>query len=75
MKMIDESIYNYCKSNSWSSDLVSQFPDYEMYKELGLGVVVIKDGVPVSGASSYTRYKEGIEIIIFTRIRKLRTEL
>ena len=67
IKMIDEDIFNYCKLNSWSRDLVSQYSDYEMYKNLGLGVVIIKDGVPVSGASSYSRYKEGIEIEIDTK--------
>ena len=34
---------------------------------LGLGVVIQKDGVVVSGASSYTRYRDGIEIQVDTR--------
>lgn len=65
--IIDEDIFRYCKENDWGFYLVSQFSDYEMYQKLGLGVVVMKDGEPVSSASSYTRYKEGIEIEIDTR--------
>lgn len=65
--MIDEDTYNYCKSNTWSRDLVSLFADYEMYNSLGLGVVITKDNIPVSGASSYSRYHEGIEIEIDTK--------
>lgn len=67
IKMIDEDIYNYCKANDWCRDLVSLFTDYEMYKSLGLGVVITKDNIPVSGASSYFRYREGIEIEIDTK--------
>lgn len=48
-------------------DLVSQFDDYELYRKHGLGVVVEKDGEPVSGASSYSGYMGGIEIEIDTR--------
>ena len=65
--MIDESLYHQCKANAWSADLVSQFPDYETYRRLGLGAAVIKDDAIVSGASSYSRYREGIEIEIDTR--------
>lgn len=67
IKMIDEDIINMCRSSDWSRDLVSQYKDYEMYKKLGIGVVVIKDGIIVSGASSYTRYRDGIEIEIDTK--------
>lgn len=64
---IDESTYHLCKMEDWSRDLVSQFPDYEAYKKLGLGYVICKDHKIVSGASSYTRYQEGIEIEIDTQ--------
>jgi GNAT superfamily N-acetyltransferase len=67
IQLIDEGIFQYCKLNSWSKDLVSQFHDYAMYEKLGLGVVIIKDGEPVSGAASYSRYKDGIEIEIDTK--------
>lgn len=64
---IDEPLYQMCKAQSWSADLVSQFPNYDMYHKLGLGFVVLKDDTIVSGASSYTRYLEGIEIEIDTK--------
>ena len=66
---INESLYRMCLSTDWSRDLVSQFPTYEAYRRLGLGVVAVavQDGSIVSGASSYSRYREGIEIEIDTR--------
>lgn len=67
LKMIDEEIYHLCKASKWSMDLVSQFEDYEMFHRLGLGVVIMKEGELVSGASSYSRYQNGIEIEIDTK--------
>lgn len=67
IKFIDEEIYNYCKAHDWCQDLVSQYSDYQMFQKIGLGVVIIKDGEPISGASSYTSYAQGIEIEIDTR--------
>lgn len=67
LSLIDEHFYNICKTETWSTDLVSQFADYETFHRLGLGVVLHKDHVILSGASSYTRYREGIEIQIDTR--------
>lgn len=34
---------------------------------MGIGAVICKDAIIVSGASSYSRYKEGIEIEIDTK--------
>lgn len=51
----------------WSADLVSQFSDNENYRNMGIGAVICKDDIIVSGASSYSRYKEGIEIEIDTK--------
>lgn len=67
LKMIDEDIFHLCRASDWSMDLVSQYKDYEMYKKLGIGAVILKDGELISGASSYTRYQEGIEIEIDTK--------
>lgn len=66
MEMIDEKLYDYCRKTPWCWDFVSQYADYETFHKLGLGVLILKDGAPVSGASSYTRYKGGIEIEIDT---------
>lgn len=67
LSMIDKRLYQMCKTEAWSADLVSQFSSYEKYYELGLGVVICKDNLIVSGASSYSRYQEGIEIEIDTK--------
>lgn len=67
LKIINEEIFNLCRSNEWSMDLVSQYKDYQMYKELGIGAVILKGETLVSGASAYTRYKQGIEIEIDTK--------
>lgn len=67
LKMLEEQEYHMCRNNDWSRDLVSQYKEYDRYKELGLGVVALKDGELVSGASSYSTYNGGIEIEIDTR--------
>jgi len=67
IRQIDERLYHMCKSEKWSADLVSLFPDYESYQRLGLGCVVTEGNRILSGASSYSRYREGIEIEIDTR--------
>lgn len=58
LRMIDEKLYHQCREISWCRDWVSQYPDYDMYRRLGLGVVALKDEEPVSGASSYTSFSE-----------------
>lgn len=67
LHMMDEKRFNLCRQERWSGDLVSQYQDYKMYQQLGLGVVVQKDNIPIAGASSYTRYQDGIEIEIDTK--------
>ena len=67
INMIDENIFNYCKKKDWCRDLVSQFADWQEYKNIGLGVVILKDEAVVSGASSYSSYHGGIEIEIDTK--------
>ena len=42
------------------------FDSKEHYLNLGRGFVILKEGKIVSGASSYTRYNEGIEIEVDT---------
>ena len=51
----------------WCRDFVIQYQDYNRYKKYGMGVVILKDGEPVSGASSYSGYLGGIEVEIGTR--------
>lgn len=67
LRRIEEAEYNMCRENGWANDLVSQYQDYKAYKDSGLGIVVLKAGELVAGASSYSRYDKGIEIEIDTR--------
>ncbi len=65
-RKIDEDIYDMCLLDPVTRDFVSSFGSKEKYLKLGRGMVIIKDGRIVSGASSYTRYQEGIEIEVDT---------
>lgn len=67
LEQIDEEIFTMAKELEWAADLCSQFRDYEDYRKRGIGVAIRKNGELVAGASSYTVYKEGIEIEIDTR--------
>ncbi|WP_099469550.1 GNAT family N-acetyltransferase [Konateibacter massiliensis] len=64
---IDKELFEQCRVINWCKDWVLQYSDYEMFKNLGLGVVILKDGEPVSGVSAYSAYREGIEIEIDTK--------
>lgn len=67
IRCIDEELFTVCRNTDWCRDLVSQFDDWQMYRKLGLGVVITKEGEVVSGASSYSAYRGGIEIEINTK--------
>lgn len=67
LRLIDEELYDQCRESEWSRDLVAQFRDYGLYREWGLGAVVLRGQEIVSGASSYSAYRGGIEIEIDTR--------
>ena len=75
LKKLDADIYNQCLGNPATEDFVSAFESKEKYLQLGRGVVILKDGRIVSGASSYTRYKEGIEIEVDTVVAERRNNL
>ena len=67
LKMIGEEIFAQTKKSQWSVDFTSQFSGYKDYQKRGLGAAVLADGELVSGASSYTVYRGGIEVEIGTR--------
>ena len=67
LKMMDEKLFWRCKDIEWCRDWVSQYENYTVYSKYGLGAILLKDGEPVSGASSYSGYIGGIEIEIDTR--------
>ena len=66
LRKIDSEIYDMCLSDPVTADFVSSFESKEKYLEFGRGMVIMKDGRIVSGASSYTSYREGIEIEVDT---------
>ena len=63
---LDADIYDQCLKNPVMVDFVSAFESKEKYLQIGRGMVILKDGQIVAGASSYARYKEGIEIEVDT---------
>lgn len=66
IKKIDENIYNEVLGIDWAADGCCFFRSSEDFKENGLGYVVLKEGQLVCIASSYTTYKNTIEITIGT---------
>lgn len=75
LQFIDGELYDRCKENKWSEDFVSAFESKEAYLEYGLGIVVLKNNDIVAGASSYTSYRDGIEIQVDTREDERRKHL
>lgn len=67
LKEMDESLFRRCREIPWCRDWVAQYEDYARYRRYGLGAIILKEGEPVSGASSYSGYPGGIEIEIDTR--------
>lgn len=65
--LIDEEIFRQTREMDWAQDFTSQYADYGEYHRQGLGVAVTHNGRLVSGASSYTVYRGGIEVEIGTK--------
>lgn len=63
---IDGNWYEEALREEWSRDFVSSFQSQENFIKRGIGRIITHNGKIVSGASSYTIYKEGIEIEIDT---------
>lgn len=64
--VIDEEAYKSCLEEEWSQDLVANYASYRDYEKQGLGYVICYQGSIVAGASSYSTYKDGIEIEVDT---------
>ncbi len=63
---IEENLFESTQKESWSLDFCSQFTDYKQFEKYGVGFVILHEGNPICGASSYTYYNKGIEIEIGT---------
>lgn len=66
LREIDGEIYDLCLKNSQMMDFVSSFQSQDDYVRNGRGFVIMKDGQIVSGASSYSRSRQAIEIEVDT---------
>ena len=66
LKEIDADLYDKCISDPFAMDFVSSYESKEQFLNIGKGFVILKDGIVVSGASSYSSYSEGIEIEVDT---------
>ena len=67
LKNMDEALYQRCQKEGWSRDFVSQFSSYELFETYGQGVLALKEGEMVAGASAYSAYKGGIEVEVDTK--------
>lgn len=63
---LDKAWFSWCQERSWSCDFVAQYKNAEDYQKNGIGSLVLLNGEPVCGASSYSYYHGGIEIEIDT---------
>lgn len=66
MHSIDANLYDQCLQKEWSTDLVGNYSNYDEFKKLGLGYVIVNDQSIVAGASSFSSYQNGIEIEVAT---------
>ena len=67
LRLFDEAIYAQSFQERWSQDFCGCFQDCSDFLRRGLGVAVLRDGILVSGASSYSIYSGGFEIEIDTK--------
>ena len=75
LRRIDGKLYDQCLETPATEDFVSAFGSKESYLRLGRGMVILKDGRIISGASSYTCYRGGIEIEVDTVASERRRHL
>lgn len=66
--VIDEELFDRCMSEEWCRDGVANYPDYDLFRRHGLGVVILKGEEIVAICSSYSGFRDGIEIEVDTRI-------
>ena len=67
VQLIEGEYIGLCRREDWSRDFVREFGTDEAYAAHGLGVLLMQNGQPVAGASSYVAYPGGIEVQVQTR--------
>ena len=65
--MIEKEDVAALMQEEWSHDFCCNYKDANDFMQRGIGVVICDEDEIVAGASSYTSYREGIEIEIITR--------
>ncbi len=66
LALIDAAWYAWCQKRQWAADFVSQFPTAADFARDGLGALLLHNGIPMAGASSYVSYPGGIEVQVQT---------
>lgn len=72
---IDARLFEQTRREDWSKDFCSQYCDFADYQRRGVGFAALRGEEPVSGASAYTVYDDGIEIEIDTKAEHRRKGL
>lgn len=63
---MDRELFHLCRQSRWSEDFTANYQDWAQFERYGLGRLVMREGEPVSGASSYSGWPGGIEVEIDT---------
>lgn len=75
IRRIDSELYDRCLENPVACDFVSSYENKEQFLKLGRGFVILRNGEIVSGASSYSSYRDGIEVEVDTIVPERRKHL
>lgn len=67
LKAIDRQLYSAILQTPWAWDLCGRFPTWEDFEAHGHGFVALYGDELAAGASTYSWYREGIEIEIDTK--------
>ena len=63
---IDEKFYNKALEHQWSESFVCNFKNFDDYSEHGFGYIITDGENILSGTSSFSYYKGGVEIEVAT---------
>ena len=66
IRRIDGALFDACRASDDLDACGMSFASREQFLELGRGFAVLKDGEPVSAASSYAAFREGLDIQVNT---------
>ena len=67
LEPIDEKYYYKALEEEWSKEFGSNFKDYNEFSKHGFGYVITQNGEIVSGTSTFSYHKNGVEIEVSTR--------